>query len=152
MTTPQGRYRIEERGRRLVTIDTVTGKEVSNLQGSAGIEDVSSRPAPVSLGSAPVRTLDKAKPPSQGGDRQVRPLAQPRAIPDLELPSLDSLGRSGRQSLVAAGAILMGLMLFATGLWALLLLALIFSQDVRRLAFSTAPAYVRAFISGGAQR
>jgi hypothetical protein len=148
MTTPQGRYRIEERGRRLVTIDTLTGKEVNSPQGNAGIEDVSPRAIPIALGRGAVPVAKPTKVAPKMADRAKKPAGEPRAIPDFELPSIAGMGRSGRKAIVVAGAIFVALTLFATSLWVLLVMSLVFSADVRKLLFTTAPQMARTFIDG----
>jgi hypothetical protein len=146
MTTPQGRYRIEERGRRLVTIDTLTGKEVSSLQGSAGVEDAGPKSFPVSLGRDPAPSALKPRVESKSPQRPAKPAGEPRSIPDFELPTMNGLGRSGRKAIVTVFAVCAAGALLVTSLWVLLLFALVFSSDVRKLFFTTLPAFARAFI------
>jgi hypothetical protein len=170
MDSPAGRYRIVERGRKLVTIDTLTGQEISSLQGSAGVDDAGMAPRSNSLGfelrsssSSPNAASALAPAPKQAQaaparaqtitapkrETQKRETGVPRSIPDLEMPSLNGMGRQGRQMLLAVVGVVGALIAFSTGLWVLVILALVFSKEVRGLAFSALPAKVKSFVEGG---
>jgi hypothetical protein len=62
MTTPAGRYRVEERDRRLVTIDTLTGQEIGGIGTSSSAKGLLEAPRPMSFpkeaprGAAPPRS------------------------------------------------------------------------------------------------
>jgi hypothetical protein len=170
MDSPAGRYRIVERGRKLVTIDTLTGQEVSSLQGSAGVDDAGMKPRSNSLGfelrsssSSPSAAPAPATAPKPA--QTSRPMAQtittpkreapkretgvPRSIPDLEMPSLNGFGRQGRQMLVAVAGVFLALIAISTSMWVLVVLALVFSKEVRGIAFRTLPEKVKSFVNGG---
>ncbi len=165
MDAPLGRYRIVERGRKLVTIDTLTGLEVSSVQGSAGIEDMSNSkrpssfgfdlkgrsasPAPMPAPAAAPKSSQLPLPPARTVTTPKKEAGVPRGIPDLEMPSLSGMGRQGRQSLVAVVAVVVVLILFVTSMWVLAILALAISKDVREFAFKTLPGLAKSFIDGG---
>jgi hypothetical protein len=49
MTTPAGRYRVEERDRRLVTIDTLTGQEIGGIGMASSAKGLLEAPRPMSF-------------------------------------------------------------------------------------------------------
>jgi hypothetical protein len=73
----------------------------------------------------------------------------PRSIPDLEMPSLNGIGRQGRQMLVAVAGVFLALIAISTSMWVLVVLALVFSKEVRGIAFRTLPEKVKSFVNGG---
>lgn len=160
MDAPLGRYRIVERGRKLVTIDTLTGREVSSVAGSAGIENMSNAARPSSFGlegkpsAAPpsstlaAKPIHKQLPPARTVTIPKKESGVPRSIPDLEMPSISGMGRQGRTTLVVVVGLILALVLFATSMWVLAILALVLSKDVRTFAFNTLPSVIRAFIEG----
>jgi hypothetical protein len=66
MTIPAGRYKVEERDRRLVTIDTLTGQEIGGIGRAPSTKDALEAPRPtafpkeVARAAAPARSASTA--------------------------------------------------------------------------------------------
>ncbi len=78
MDAPGGRYKIIERGRRLVTIDTLTGQEVTTIPASSAPPFTDTGRDTITAG--PVRSAGSGT--NMGGpDRGVQSMGAPRAAP-----------------------------------------------------------------------
>lgn len=101
MDVPQGRYKIVERDRRLVTIDTLTGEEVG-LGGA---------PKPVDQRSS------ATMPAVAGANQSGRAPAVPTPSPSPPLSSDEHQGRTGRIMLILVGATALLIFLILSGAW-----------------------------------
>jgi hypothetical protein len=111
---PLSRYRVIERDRRLITIDTWNGAEVGGQTGSAPASSVQQTPLELTV-RAPDAQSPTAKPP---GPWQQGMTGSP-------------VEKQGRAMMLAVGAIAFALFLFFTSLWipALILMAIPQSRD-----------------------
>lgn len=130
MKAPEGRYRIIERDRRLVTIDTLTGKEI----GSGGAQRAS---PPAMPQPHEVRTESAPPAPSlsalNAGSNAPRPGLQPQAQRPERMPPSSNAQYArpkvgGRVAALMIGAIMLFFFLAMTGLWIFVVVAFLVPQ------------------------
>jgi hypothetical protein len=111
---PPSRYRVIERDRRLITIDTWSGAEVGSQTGAGSAPMASQSPLELSV-KAPAAPQPAAKSPGPW----------PRGMEG------SPVEKQGRAMMLAVGAIAFALFLFFTSLWipALILMAIPQSRD-----------------------
>lgn len=136
MQAPQGRYRIVERGRRLVTIDTQTGIEIDMLPSSSS-RDLrgavrTSTPSPSSLAGSGQVSSDQPDAPSAIDGRMNGP----------------GLDKSGRVAILLVGGLVVIVFLIASGAWIPVTIGLLF-PPVRAIVFVAAKTAVTRFLNGG---
>ena len=142
MTVPPPRYRVIERGRRLVTLDSLHGVEVglaSLLQGDPtfGI----SRPTPA-LEAAAAMPARMPVPQARAAPLEAPPVRVIANAPHSSMPSAASVAEAvqpGRVAVVAFGLLAITIFLIASSLWIGVVLLLWLPQS-------------RGFILAGAKR
>ena len=148
MALPPSRYRVEERGRRLVTIDTRTGQEFG---------------ADMALGSAPVRDRMTAAPVSKMLERvgTDAPLSQRSALSAVTIapasgearPSVAGLnlkpGSGAKLATLAAGVLMLAVFLIITNLWIVVVIAFAIAP-VRSAALTLGKAALRKYLDQAA--
>ena len=125
MAIPQPRYKIIERGRRLITIDMQTGSEI-------GTKAEAPASASAEQGGAKARERGSALTPNVKVNR-----------PAAESPSSDKSGRIG--ILIAAG-VAAAIFLFFTGAWIVVAIALAV-PPIRTAAFAAVKLAVQRFLN-----
>ena len=120
MVAYPSRYRIEERGRRLVTIDTRTGR----VYGA----DTARDPAPVRREPVTVRTAAPAVSNSPTELRSALSAVNVTSAPDRTPPPPVSIklkpGGGGKLIALAAGGLMLTVFLIMTNLWIVVVIAL----------------------------
>ena len=144
MALPPSRYRVEERGRRLVTIDTHTGREYG--------ADMALGPAPVR--SQPVVARTAAPPTSTDLVKQRSALSaviaqvaarQPQPVIAVKLKP----GGAGKLIALVAGGLVLAVFLIVTNLWILVVLPLAIPQ-VRSFVLPRGMAALKKYLDQAA--
>lgn len=136
-TMPPPRYRILERGRRLITVDTATATEVG-LASRLGDD-------PVFMVS-PVTSLTDLRPHSHAGEAPFTPTPSQSApqIIRAQMPgTAKPTAMTGRWAIVLAGCIAMIGFLIMTSLWIVVVLLLINGTTRGWLAKALKPLAIR---------
>lgn len=150
MKAPPSRYRVVERGRRLVTIDTHTGEEFG-----AGLRAASDPAAPRQTMSAPPVMTPLAPPESPAfEDREPEaefriepepaPLSEMRssALSPARPPVTVKIKPGGMLPLAVFVGVIVVIFLIATNLWIFVLIAMLVPQ-IRAAALGKAKAAIR---------
>lgn len=150
MKAPPSRYRVVERGRRLVTIDTHTGEEFG-----AGLRAASDPAAPRSTLSAPPAPPplppseppvfeDRDSGPDFGIEPETIPLSEMRssALAPARPPVTVKIKPAGMLPLAVFIGVIVVIFLIATNLWIFVLIAMLVPQ-IRAAALDKAKAVIR---------
>lgn len=150
MKAPPTRYRVVERGRRLVTIDTHTGEEFG-----AGLRAASDPAAPrMGMMSAPPAAVplspleapafeDRYQEPDTRIEAEPPPLSEARSALSPARPAVTvKLKPGGMLPLAVFIGVIVVIFLIATNLWVFVLIAMLVPQ-IRAAAFDKAKAAIR---------
>jgi hypothetical protein len=145
---PPGRYRIVERDRRLVTIDTATGAEIGVTAAMAAQSDIITGSSGMAR-SGMAETIGSSR-PSALSEAAARPAVEASAAKAAALRIAMTPQKANKIVILITGVIVLAVILILTSLWPFAIVALVLKPSRDFLWARMKPALLRYLGDDGA--